>query len=68
MTLNDILELADVRNYHLSVKIGRALTSCIECDTRNEPQLEDIEMLYGSYRVTRLGSCGSALEVDLETA
>ena len=33
MTLNEILEIADVRNYRLSVKVGRSLTSCIECDT-----------------------------------
>ena len=68
MTLNEIIAISETRNYILSVKVGRSLTSCIECDTRNEPQLEDIEMLYGSYHVTRLGSCGSALEVDLEMA
>lgn len=68
MTLNDILNITDARIIHLSARLGRSLVSRIEVDSRNEPQLEDIEAIYGAYRVTRVGSCGNALELDVERA
>ena len=55
VTLNDLLELADVKRITIYAPATPRVDTRIDFDPQDSAILDDVTRMYGDYRVTRIG-------------